>query len=73
VPRYPKNRSNLEELLMKIDNLLRPLEKDKTEVKREGMVRDVGGIRGVDMGYYFSVKSLTDNESGTKDFEKQKR
>lgn len=69
--RYPKNRSNLEELLVKIDNLLRSLEKDKTEVKREGMVRDVRGIRGVHMNHYFLVKSLTDSELKYERFRKK--
>jgi len=47
---------------------MRSLERGVTEVWWKGRVEDVRGIRGIALGYSFTLRTLTDDNSGTKDF-----
>jgi len=72
-PKNEKRHLNLQELLVKMENLLRSLLRSREgEVTRKGRLKNVGGIKGVNIDYSLSLKSLTDNNSSVKDFKKIK-
>jgi hypothetical protein len=47
---------------------MRSLERGVTEVWWKGRVEDVRGIGGITLGYSFTLRTLTDDNSGAKGF-----
>lgn len=69
---HQKRHLNLQELLVKTENLLRSLvgtlEGGEMEVTRKGKVKNIGGRKGLNIDYSFSLKNLADDNSDIKDF-----
>jgi len=67
-----KKRLGLREFFSELGGLLETftevLESDKPEVRREGEVKDFRGIKGVNVAYIFSLKTLVDDEATIKGF-----
>ena len=51
-----------------LESFSKVLESGKPEVRREGEIKDFGGIKGANVAYAFSLKTLLDDESTIQGF-----
>ena len=67
-----KKRLGLREFFSELGGLVETftevLESDKPEVRREGEIKDFGGIKGANVAYTFSLKTLVNDEPTIKGF-----
>jgi len=51
-----------------LESFTKVLESGEPEVRREGEIKDFGGVKGVNVAYTFSLKTLVDDETTIKGF-----